>query len=113
MVDGHYTRVHGTFDTSYPGANWRIDIPASAQTLGANVQYQLFTCNQSGRSMALPASTGPTPSPISTGTDCCTIPSIPAYRSPFGAQPEGSSVTLRFRTEHFNVTSVGARAYTS
>jgi len=44
-----FVRVYGTFDTSYPGANWRIDIPASVQTSGAFVEYQLFTRNQSNQ----------------------------------------------------------------
>ena len=34
------------------------------------------------------------------------------YRSPFGAVPAGTSVTLRFRTAHFDVTGVHVRVYT-
>jgi len=34
------------------------------------------------------------------------------YRSPFGAVPAGSPVTLRFRTAHFDVTGVDVRVYT-
>ncbi|MFP5263111.1 MAG: alpha-amylase family glycosyl hydrolase [Blastocatellia bacterium] len=34
------------------------------------------------------------------------------YRSPFGAVAAGSSVTLRFRTEHFDVDGVSVRVYT-
>ncbi|HYP53610.1 MAG TPA: hypothetical protein VEQ42_08720, partial [Pyrinomonadaceae bacterium] len=34
------------------------------------------------------------------------------YRSPFGAVPAGSPVTLRFRTAHFDVTGVHVRVYT-
>ncbi|HEV2860943.1 MAG TPA: alpha-amylase family glycosyl hydrolase [Pyrinomonadaceae bacterium] len=36
----------------------------------------------------------------------------PYYRSPFGAVPAGSPVTLRFRTAHFDVTGVDVRVYT-
>ena len=43
-----YTKVLGSFDTSYPGANWRVDLPASVQTLGTHVEYQLFTRNEFG-----------------------------------------------------------------
>jgi glycosidase len=34
------------------------------------------------------------------------------YRSPFGAVPAGTSVTLRFRTAHFDVDGVSVRVYT-
>jgi glycosidase len=34
------------------------------------------------------------------------------YRSPFGATPAGSNVTLRFRTDHFDVDGVSVRVYT-
>jgi glycosidase len=34
------------------------------------------------------------------------------YRSPFGATPAGSQVTLRFRTAHFDVDGVNIRVYT-
>ena len=34
------------------------------------------------------------------------------YRSPFGAVPAGTSVTLRFRTDHFDVDGVSVRVYT-
>ena len=34
------------------------------------------------------------------------------YRSPFGAVPAGSSVTLRFRTAHLDVDGVAVRVYT-
>jgi glycosidase len=34
------------------------------------------------------------------------------YRSPFGAVPAGSPVTLRFRTAHFDVDGVQVRVYT-
>jgi glycosidase len=34
------------------------------------------------------------------------------YRSPFGAVPAGSQVTLRFRTAHFDVDGVSVRVYT-
>ncbi|HXG63908.1 MAG TPA: alpha-amylase family glycosyl hydrolase [Blastocatellia bacterium] len=33
------------------------------------------------------------------------------YRSPFGAVPAGTSVTLRFRTDHFDVDGVSVRVY--
>jgi len=36
----------------------------------------------------------------------------PYYRSPFGAVPAGSQVTLRFRTAHFDVDGVQVRVYT-
>lgn len=34
------------------------------------------------------------------------------YRGPFGAVPAGTSVTLRFRTDHFDVDGVSVRVYT-
>jgi glycosidase len=34
------------------------------------------------------------------------------YRSPFGSVPAGSNVTLRFRTDHFDVDGVSVRVYT-
>ncbi|HKP11871.1 MAG TPA: hypothetical protein VJZ91_07155, partial [Blastocatellia bacterium] len=34
------------------------------------------------------------------------------YRSPFGAVPAGANVTLRFRTDHFDVDGVSVRVYT-
>ncbi|HJU53970.1 MAG TPA: alpha-amylase family glycosyl hydrolase, partial [Pyrinomonadaceae bacterium] len=34
------------------------------------------------------------------------------YRSPFGAVPAGTNVTLRFRTAHFDVDGVSVRVYT-
>jgi hypothetical protein len=46
QINGVFTKRLGTFDTSFPGANWRVDIPG--QTAGTLVQYQLFTRNQSG-----------------------------------------------------------------
>ncbi|HTG16777.1 MAG TPA: alpha-amylase family glycosyl hydrolase, partial [Blastocatellia bacterium] len=33
------------------------------------------------------------------------------YRSPFGAVPAGTNVTLRFRTDHFDVDGVSVRVY--
>ncbi|HEX7177674.1 MAG TPA: alpha-amylase family glycosyl hydrolase [Pyrinomonadaceae bacterium] len=36
----------------------------------------------------------------------------PYYRSPFGAVPAGSNVTLRFRTAHMDVSGVAVRVYT-
>ena len=41
-----YTRLLGTYDTGYPGANWYVDIPAQPE--GTRVDYQLFTRSQSG-----------------------------------------------------------------
>ena len=34
------------------------------------------------------------------------------YRAPFGAVPAGTNVTLRFRTDHFDVDGVSVRVYT-
>src|SRR6266508_2318571 len=90
-----YTKVLGTFDTSYPGANWRADIPASVQTLGTHVEYQLFTRNQSGQDYGF---TG-----FNWSYDVTDIhwngllhdTFNSSYRSPFGAQPEDASVLLK------------------
>ena len=106
-----YTRVVGTYDTSYTGADWRIDIPASVQTLGAQVSYQLFVRNEGGSDYLF---TGFNWSYLVTdvhwnGLLHDTFNTL--YRSPGGAQPGGASVTLRFRTEHYNVTSVVLRVY--
>jgi glycosidase len=46
VIDGQYTKVLGTYDTSYPGANWYADIPP--QAAGKPVSYQILTRNQSG-----------------------------------------------------------------
>ncbi|GEM_PF-402092 len=45
-IGSTYTKVLGTYDTSYPGANWRVDIPGQAS--GIFVEYQLFTRNEGG-----------------------------------------------------------------
>jgi glycosidase len=110
-VGSTYTKVLGTFDSSYPGANWRLDIPASVQSLGTHVEYQLFTRNQSGQDYGF---TG-----FNWSYDVADIhwngllhdTFDTLYRSPFGAQPQGSSVTLKLRTEHYNVTTVTLRVY--
>ena len=110
-VGAAYTRVLGTYDTSYSGANWRIDIPSGVQTLGAAVRYQLFTRNQSNSDYG-----------FSGFNWTYTVSDIhwagllhdtfnTAYRTPFGAQPTGGSVTLKFRTERYNVSAVTARIY--
>ncbi|HEU4329214.1 MAG TPA: alpha-amylase family glycosyl hydrolase [Roseiflexaceae bacterium] len=46
QIGSNYTKVLGTYDTSYSGANWRADIPA--QPAGTLVAYQLFTRNEFG-----------------------------------------------------------------
>lgn len=46
ITAGSWTKIAGTYDnTSYPGANWRIDIPALAA--GTQVEYQVITRNES------------------------------------------------------------------
>ncbi|HKP71364.1 MAG TPA: hypothetical protein VJT82_00405, partial [Pyrinomonadaceae bacterium] len=47
QIGNTFTKVLGTFDTSFPGANWRADIPG--QPAGTTVQYQLFTRNEVGQ----------------------------------------------------------------
>jgi hypothetical protein len=111
-IDSTYTRIACTFDnTGYPGANWRCDIPASVQTMNTFVQYQLFTYNQSNQPYGFSGfNWNYTVTDIHwNGLLHNTFDSF--YRSPFGAQPQGSSVTLKLRTEHYNITTVTLRVY--
>jgi glycosidase len=108
-IGAAYTKVLGTYDTSRSGANWRMDIPG--QALGTAVSYQLFTRNQSGADYGF------------TGFNWSyTVSDIhwagllhdsfnTTYRSPFGAQPTGGSVTLKFRGEKGNLTGAILRVY--
>ncbi|HMA33221.1 MAG TPA: alpha-amylase family glycosyl hydrolase, partial [Chloroflexia bacterium] len=110
-VGSSYTRVLGTYDTSYGGANWRIDIPAAVQTFGTTVRYQLFTRNQSGSDYGF---TGFNWNYTVTDVHWAALyhnTFDTNYRSPFGPRPTGSTVTLKFRTEHFNVTTVLLHIY--
>ena len=107
-----YVKVYGEFDTSFPGANWRADIPAFPN--GTQIRYQLFTRNQSGGEYG---HTGFNWSyTVSDGDiqwDGLKHDSFDAYyRSPFGAVTAGTPVTLRFRTIHFDVDGVSVRVYT-
>jgi glycosidase len=105
LVNGVYTKVLGTFDnTTYPGANWRIDIPG--QPINTFVQFQLFTRNQSGSDYGFTGfNWNYSPTDIHwNGLLHDTFNSN--YRSPFGAQPAGSNVTIRFRSERFNLSKV-------
>ena len=111
LIAGSYTKVLGTYDTSYAGANWRADIPAQAN--GTTVSYQLFTRNQSGSDYGF---TGFSWSYTVNDGDIQwaglrhdTFDSY--YRSPFGAVTAGTPVTLRFRTIPLDVTGVSVRVY--
>lgn len=46
LIGSTYTKVLGTYDTSYSGANWRVDIPS--QAAGTAVSYQGFVRNEGG-----------------------------------------------------------------
>lgn len=90
QISGVYTKVLGAYDTSHAGANWRLTIPAQPQ--GTTVSYQLFTRNQSGSDYGFTgfnwtytvAASGLVHDTYST-----------AYRSPGGAVPVGTPVTLK------------------
>jgi glycosidase len=111
-VGSTYTKILGTYDTSGPApANWRFTIPA--YSAGTTVEYQLFTRNQSGSDYGF---TGFNWSYTVNDGDIQwdglrhdTFDSY--YRSPFGAVPAGTSVTLRFRTVPFDVDGVSVRIY--
>jgi glycosidase len=107
-----YVKILGTYDTSGPPtANWRIDIPAAVQTTGAEVRYQLFVRDQSGND-GLFSGFNWTYSVTDIHWNGLLHDTFDAnYRSPFGARPTGAPVTLRFRTEHYNVTTVTLRVY--
>jgi glycosidase len=111
-VGSSYVKVLGTFDTSGPSpANWRADIPA--QSNGTQVRYQLFTRNQSGQDYGFTgfnwSYTVDNGDIQWSGLRHDTFDSY--YRSPFGAVPAGSNVTLRFRTERLDVDGVSLRVY--
>lgn len=89
-IGGSYTKVLGTYDTSYPGANWRLTIPAQPE--GTRVDYQLFTRNQSGGDYGFTGFTwGYTVAASGLRHDTFDA----AYRSPGGAVPAGTPVTLK------------------
>ena len=112
-IGSSYVKVLGTFDTSGPApANWRADIPA--QPNGTFVSYQLFTRNQSGQDYGFTGfNWSYTVDDGDIHWDGLKHDSFDSYyRSPFGAVPAGTPVTLRFRTERFDVDGVQARVYT-
>ena len=107
---GTYVRVLGTYDTSGPPpANWRIDIPG--QPNGTPVQYQLFTRNQSGQDYGFTGFNWQYSVTDIHWNGLLHDTFNTDYRSPFGARPAGSSVTLRMRTEHLNINAVTLRVY--
>lgn len=83
-------RGDGSYDTSHPGANWKLLIPAQAQ--GATVDYQLFTRNQQGNDYGF---TGFTWSYTVAASGLVHNTFDTAYRAPGGAVPAGSSVVLK------------------
>jgi hypothetical protein len=109
LVNGTSTDIQCSYDTGYPGANWHCDIPG--QPINTYVRYQLFTYNQQGQAYGF------------TGFNWSyTVADIhwngllhdtinTSYRSPFGAQPTNSQVTLTFRSERFNLNAVTLRVY--
>jgi glycosidase len=112
LINGAYTKVLGTYDaSSYPGANWRADIPAQAN--GTLVKYQLFTRNQSGSDYGFTgfnwSYTVQGGAIQYLGLKHDTFNSF--YRTPFGAVTSGSIVTLRFRTDVANVQQVFLKVY--
>ncbi|MGH2543134.1 MAG: alpha-amylase family glycosyl hydrolase [Ardenticatenaceae bacterium] len=109
---GTYVKVLGTFDTGGPSpANWRADIPAHSN--GTQIEYQLFTRNEFGSDygfMGFNWSYTVADGDIQWfGLRHDTFDSF--YRSPFGAVPAGTPVTLRFRTFPFDVDGVQVRLY--
>ncbi len=122
QINGVFTKRLGTFDTSFPGANWRVDIPG--QAAGTLVQYQLFTRNQSGSDYGF---SGFIYSYTVSGLACAGASvgdgnvfyagllhdSFSAsYRSPAGPVPSTQgTVTLRFRTCQNDVQSASVRVW--
>ncbi|MEN9933780.1 MAG: hypothetical protein RLZZ387_359 [Chloroflexota bacterium] len=117
-----YVKALGAFDTSYPGANWRVDIPG--QPAGTAVRYQLFTRNQSGQDYGF---TGFNWSYTTSGAPCAGTAVgdnnvfysglfhdsfSPSYRSPAGPVPATQgTVTLRFRTCQNDAQSTTVRVW--
>ncbi len=112
QVGSIYTKYLGIYDaTSYPGANWYVDIPAFPHN--TTVSYQLFTRNEfsvdygfTGFNWSYTVSDG---NVQWFGLRHTTFD--PYYRAPFGAVPAGTPVTLRFRTFPLDVDSVDLRVY--
>ncbi|HOU40734.1 MAG TPA: glycoside hydrolase family 13 protein, partial [Promineifilum sp.] len=116
LINGVYTKHLGTFQNGgiggYPGANWRVDLPA--QPAGTFVQYQLFTRNQSGGDYGFD---GFNYSYTVNGGD---VQWNDLYhntfdswaRFPSGAVAAGTEVTLRLHTAPGDADSVALRVYT-
>ncbi len=112
-IGSSYVKVLGVYDNlTYPGANWYADIPAQPNT--TQVRYQLFTRNQSGSDYGFTGVnwnyTVDDGNIQWAGMRHDTFDSY--YRSPFGAVTAGTPVTLRFRTDRFDVDGVYLRLYT-
>ncbi len=100
--------INESWDENYGqgGAQNGADIPFNVSTAGQKVT---FTYNASTHVLDITA--GAAQGDINwDGLRHDTFD--PYYRSPFGAVQAGSSVTLRFRTSHFDVDGVNVRVYT-
>jgi glycosidase len=119
---GTYVKVLGSYDTSYPGANWRADIPG--QPAGTQIRYQLFTRNQSGQDYGFTgfnwsySTSGAACAGASVGDDNVFYSGLlhdsfsTSYRAPLGPVPATpGTVTLRFRTCQNDVQSATLRVW--
>ncbi|HEV2802889.1 MAG TPA: alpha-amylase family glycosyl hydrolase [Pyrinomonadaceae bacterium] len=105
------------------GESWDENYGAGGERNGSNISFNVpsdnaqvtFSYNPTSHVLTITAGNAtPTPTPLGNvewdGLRHDTFDSY--YRSPFGAVPAGNSVTLRFRTAHFDVTAVHVRVYT-
>ena len=107
-----YTKVCGVADTSYPGANWHLDIPAQAAFAG--VEYQIFTRTSGGSEANF---SGFRYSYSVRGAQDWNMilhdSFSPSYRTPFGAVPAGTAVTLTIRVKASDYSTATLRVYYS
>ncbi|HYO63782.1 MAG TPA: alpha-amylase family glycosyl hydrolase [Pyrinomonadaceae bacterium] len=126
--DGTYTfqtaaLPAGNYETKVVvGESWDENYGAGGAQNGSNIPFNvpannaLVTFSYNATTHVLTVSSGVTPTPTPggdvqwEGLRHDTFDSY--YRSPFGAVPAGSPVTLRFRTAHFDATAVHVRVYT-
>ncbi len=112
-VGNTYTKILGTYDTSYPGANWQADIPAQAG--GTYVRYHLFVRNQQNQDGNFTDflwnytvnTTGDNVHSYAVLHDSFDS----NYRSPFGAVYSNTQVMLSVRAEAGNVQTATLRVY--
>ena len=100
---------------------WDENYGAGGAPGGGNIQFNVpsnnalmkFSYNAATHVLTVEAGDGPPPPTGDVQWDGLRHDTFNSYyRSPFGAVPAGSNVTLRFRTAHFDVDGVYVRVYT-